>query len=407
MARRRMPVGGHGEISVHAVPGGHRARARYCDRDGRLREVSRTGKTKASAKAALVERLAEIAAEVHTGRVSSSARFKTVAEAWWAEFATKATAGTKSPTSARTYRSMMRNNVLPHIGELPCHEVTPGRMDAVVKRTDANLGVESARIVRTVLKNVGAYGVRQGVWDLDPSRSLDEVLQPPALDREVRALTVAELADLRAGLARVAAERQVDKLGRPLGRRGLTWSYLPDLVEVMLATGIRVSEAAALAGDAFVPDDDGRPVLRVEAHVVRDLSGAVTRRIYRKGSQQYLLLVVPEYAVPMLARLRRRAGPGRPMFPGMRGQWLHPEQLDHVLRAGLDAIDMGWVSAHTLRRTVGTALRTAGMSTEQVAEQLGNTERVARRHYVEPRAVNDEQAKVLNLRLAPSGAASI
>jgi integrase len=69
------------------------------------------------------------------------------------------------------------------------------------------------------------------------------------------------------------------------------------------------------------------------------------------------------------------------VFPGLRGQPMHPPRLlfkAALKRAGLPV----QTTLHDLRRSVGTNLATMGFSASQVALALHNTSDVAAKHYV-------------------------
>lgn len=412
MPRPRTPVGGHGEIKIKPVGGKFEARCRYCDKDGELRQLRRVGNTEAQAKANLKKRLAEVVEEMFSGKINSDTRFKVVAWAWHAEFREKAILGGKSPKSVRIYKSMLNNHILPKCGELAMKDVTVGVLDSIIKAVHKAKSSDSAKTCRSVLGGIGGYAVRNELWEYNRGQQVDEI---QADDRpDVVALDVDQLDRLRADVTRVVQARQTDKLGRPLGRRGLRLLQIPDLVDAGLSTSCRLGELLALAGGEFGRDSKGRPVVWINSHLVRadnpdpDAKGTtISRREYRKGSKSRLVLVVPEWSVPMWSRLALATAPNGPFWPSMRGEWQDPDGMSRLIGAVLDEAGWGWVTAHVLRKTVGDALDDAGMSAEEVAAQLGNSARVARKHYTRLKARNDKQAAVLEAlgrkRKSPEG----
>lgn len=407
MPRRRLRPGQHGAISAKKIaPARFEARVYYCDRDGERRELRRTGRTKTAAEAALQDRLDQIVREVHTGEVSSNARFRTVAEAWLKAFEETTAIGGKSPTSARLYRSNLRNHLLPRLGALAMSDIRPSTLDAVLRTIRVARSLATAQTSRSVLNNIGAYAVLTEAWPRNYARDVgelaDDALIEDDTEPDVTVVEAEQVVRLRADVARAATARRTDDRDRDLGARGLIWTQVPDLLDGLLALGCRVGELVALRGSSFYRDKADRPVIAITGHVVRDLDGQVVRRPYRKASKRHLVLVVPAWSVPMWARLKLAAGERSPMFPGMRGGWQHPEQVSKNLSKVFD--DAGWseVTARVMRATVGDVLDEAGHSAIEVAAQLGNTPVVARRHYTRTRARNDAQAEVIDRLLGPS-----
>jgi integrase len=233
------------------------------------------------------------------------------------------------------------------------------------------------------VQGICAYAMRHKILSVNPAASIGRLVRGDDQE-EIRALTLAERKDLITKLRAHGWAKQKDKLGRPLGGgRGRVWLDMPDLVRAMLATGVRLGELLALNDTSFARDEEGRPVIHVTAHIVRE-NGEVIRKPYRKRSKKYLVLQVPEWSVSMWQRRQMTATTGEgPMFPSGRGSWMHPDVAGHRIREAFDACGYKWLKSHGFRKTVATVLAEAGLPSREIADQLGHAdETTARKFYV-------------------------
>lgn len=399
-----MQIGTHGRIWVKDLtpeaagtkkdPKTFEARTRFRMGDGTYKQVLRWRSSKTAASNAVEEACAKLAEQIARGEVGAEPKFRVVAEAWLAGLERDLTKGVGSHGTVRTYRGSLDNNVLPFIGELRfgTRELTGTVLDNLVKERHDTVGYATARTVRAVLRGCCAYAVRHHITSINLAGSISRLVQGEA--KEIVALTLAQRKALIAGLAKVAEAHKVDKRGRSLGPRAKVWSDLPDLVEAMLSTGMRLGELLALVGPNFGRNDSGDPVLRIEAHVVRE-NGELVRKAYRKGSKKILVLGVPGWSVPMWQRRKLAAGFGS-MWSAVGGGLIHPDNLGHRLREAFDEAGFDWVTSHVFRKTVASVLDEAGLPTRAIADQLGHAnEATARAHYVAPRAGNEAAVTAL------------
>jgi integrase len=61
----------------------------------------------------------------------------------------------------------------------------------------------------------------------------------------------------------------------------------------------------------------------------------------------------------------------------------------------MDECGYDWVTSHVWRKTVATVLDEAGLPIGAVADQLGNTRKVAEQRYVKKRVANAASAEAL------------
>jgi integrase len=163
----------------------------------------------------------------------------------------------------------------------------------------------------------------------------------------------------------------------------------------MLATGVRIGEVLALSGDDVTKDDDSKPAVRIDAHIVRITGQGIVRVPGRKGNKPGVLLTLPDWPAPMFARRKLATEPHDPLFTSLEGSWLDPSNTGNRIREALDEIGFDWVTSHVWRKTVATLLDEAGLNVGEIADQLGNTRAVTERHYIKRRSRNKKAAAAL------------
>lgn len=147
------------------------------------------------------------------------------------------TAGTRSPTTLRLYRSHLDNHVLPALRDLETHDLTVTVTDRLLKaKQDAGYSYETVKTTRAVISGFCGYAVRHRALSTNPIRDVARL--SGGRGKQVRALTLAERTDL---LERLDAPETAHELD------------LPELVRMMLASGVRLGELLALTGEESPP----------------------------------------------------------------------------------------------------------------------------------------------------------
>ncbi|GAA1281931.1 hypothetical protein [Saccharothrix xinjiangensis] len=379
-------------MSVKRVGKRWLADGRVTDRDGHLVRVRRTGDTKTAAEEAWQEGAQEAAEQSRDALLSKDSRVNKLIDLWLEYVEQETALGEMSKNSLRQYKSYVKNWIRPALGHLTIREFKLRRMDSLIQKAhekDPSVGAS----IRAVLSLLCGFAVQNEIMDVNPIRSAKR--RRRSSGKEVVSMTRQQRRDLREKLVEFAQAQQVDKTGRSKGARGRVWLDLPELMDAMLATGVRIGELAALQGTAF---DPATHTVRVAAHIIREEGVGLVREEYRKGgndaNRKALTLVVPEWSVPMWRRRRMAAGEG-PMFAGFRGGWQDPVTLIHRLREAFTGCGYDWVTSHVWRKTVAAVLDEAGLGVGVVADQLGNTRSVAERHYIPPRSTNGIAAAAL------------
>lgn len=384
MARPRTPIGAYGEINTRRVGGRWEATTRFRNATGGLDRVKRVGKTKTEAVNRLKAALAQMAEDVNAGAVNRNTRLSQVAEAWIADRHLECDLGQLSPLTVAKDESNLRR-ILPALGELALTEVTTARCDAFLKGVArAGLKTSSVASIRTTLSALCGFAIRQDAIRHNPVRDVARLKRSEEEVTEPRALTAAERADL---FAKLDADRVAQR------------HDLPDLLRVLLATGLRLSELLACASEDFVRDSTYGHLLRADHRIIQ-VRGGVQRRkrstSSTKGGPQQLLL--PSWAVPILsARKLRSTGARHPLFPDpLTGDWRSPSSYtQQCIRAALDRAGYPWVRSHSMRKTVGTVVD-ASNEIQEVSKQLGHRQRAtSERFYIERRPTNEAGARAL------------
>ncbi|WP_236789635.1 tyrosine-type recombinase/integrase [Amycolatopsis sp. GM8] len=400
MGRPPTPIGHYGNIHTKKVTRAKaddteyvvwEARAAFRMNDGASKDVMRSAATKTAAVNRLKERLTLLADECSGGDITGDTRLARICDLWLAEFTHEHKLAGKSPTTPETYGGYVRNWIKPALGELQAREVNAGACDRLLQKARGK-SYDTAASVRTVLLNVCGYAVRMGAMPVNPAKSARRLTRDSP--RKVKGMTLPQRRDLMAKLVVYVREKQVDTMGRSLGARAQVWLQLPDVMEAMLSTGARLGELLALTGDDV---DTAGPTVHIGHHLVREKGVGLVRLEGRKGNgkgSDELLLIVPQWSVPMWRR-RKLASGGGPLFPSVNGGWLDPSNMFKKIRAGLNDSGFERVTSHVWRKTVGQVLDEAGLSNNEIADQLGNTPDVVEFHYRGRRASNTKSVSAL------------
>jgi integrase len=366
MARPTLPLGTPGNITVtQLAPGRYRARCRFRDYDGVTRPVERHGKSKQDARGNLNEHLKE-RKRVGDADITPATLFKFVAATWMDHMENLMKAGERSPNSYRSYRMYLKSSVLPAFGELRIQEVTAGRVDKFIKEITSKNGSGAARMCRAVTSGVMALAVRHDAASHNPAREASPIVGS-APKRKPRAMTLTEVAEMRGKVLSNETDRRRD---------------LPDLIDFMLATGMRSAEACAVSWDAL---DLKERTVEIRAVVVRSPNGGLEMRSRPKTKSGYRTLRLPKWAVDMLdGRLMvQDENPMGLVFTAARGGLRSPSKASSDLRTALDrkVLDENgkpvwptfeWVTSHVFRKTVLTLMDLAGLPARAAADQAGH-----------------------------------
>ena len=255
------------------------------------------------------------------------------------------------------------------IGEVTTHDVA--EFLAGLREGDDDhppLAASSAGRAVVAVRGLHAFAAAEGLAPSDPARQV----RPPAPPRRLsRAIPVADVELLLAAAGTGAGPR-------PLRDRAL--------LELLYATGARISEATALDVDDL---DLTAPVLPAPVLPGPVLPGPVLPapvlsavRLSGKGDKQrvvpvgtYARQALEQYLVrarPALAAAPRRTSASPAVFLNARGGRLTRQGAWAVLRAAAQRAGIAGVSPHTLRHCFATHLLDGGADVRVVQELLGH-----------------------------------
>jgi integrase len=383
VGRPALPIGTHGKIGFTVETGPPRrvrARAHFRDYDGAIRQVTKYGPSKAAAERALKLALRDRATPGQSD-ITGGTRVDVLARRWLDELPADRSTNTRA-----AYTYMIDNYVVPLAGALRVREVGTPAIERILKAVAAKGGPGAARTSRSVLSGMFRLAVRHGAVTTNPVREAAAIATPPR--PRARALTRAEEIDLVQLLR--ANQRAVDL-------------DLPDLVEFMLGTGVRIGEALAVRHGT---NADGEPLLdldgatvEINATIVRVKGEGLVIQQWPKTAAGWRRLALPPFLVSLIeghGRNPLRRAPQGVVFGSPLGHLRDSSNTAGDLREVLDGVgcnvcagrgwvkaadgkrvrcDAGpfsWVTSHTFRKTVATRLDEAGLSARKIADQLGH-----------------------------------
>lgn len=345
MARPPLPLGTHGAIRIYFTGRGYRARTLVRDYDGTTRALERTARSRSAAEAALKVAVRDRSLGDISGEICGSTRVSVLAEAWFETMTELA------PTTKQAYRDRLNIQVLPSLGNLLIRELTVGTIDRHLRAVAKKHGVGVSRTTRSVLSGMCGLAARHDALDRNPVRDAGRL---PTPKRPLpRALTAEQVRQLRALLT--YDERAINR-------------DVPDLISIMLATGLRIGEATGIFWEDL---DLAAATLHVRGTLVRLKNAGLVRTDATKTPAGARILILPSWCVTMLRA--RGAGSG-PVFTAQKGGLRDPANTQADLRDALRNAGFAWVTSHTLRKTVATAMDDAGLTARATADQLGHAQ---------------------------------
>lgn len=374
MGRPPLPVGTAGKIRFQKLgPRRVRARVKYRDHDGEVREINRAGPTQAAAERALKEAIRDRGGPPTDGEITAETRLRDAAKLWQAEIADS---DTLTPQTREIYeRALVR--VLAGLGGLLIREIDVPVCDRFVKAVRKNHGPSAAKTTRDVLSLLLGMVVRHGALDTNPVREIAKI----STGRKTRPKALSP-ADEAVMLAKVAGDERAAELDAA------------DLIEFLDGTGCRVGEALGVRAEVV---DLEAGVLELNATAIRLKGKGTCLQERPKTEAGWRVIALPAHVVELCRRrmamswphgdreitvigengaeARRPAGDVGLLFPGLAGGVRNTSNANRDIKEVLGRVDterFGWVTSHTFRKTVATRLDEAGLSARAIADHLGH-----------------------------------
>jgi integrase len=375
VGRPPLRVGSHGRINVtHVGPSKYAARANYRADDGKLYRMTRYADTKGRAVAALEAAFDEW--KEQGGHIPIiELQVRDLATIWLADVLRS----DRAVQTKQHYSYTVARYVTPHLGSLRVREATTGAVDKALRLVAETHGAAAARSMRAVLNGMFKEAAKHGLR-VNPVRETSAITR--RAKSPARALTRAEVDTITDGLRADPQALQAD---------------LPDLVDFMLATGVRIGEALAVRDSVL---SDG--AVEINATVVRIKGEGLRVQERPKTASGWRILALPPYVSLMIERRRaevRFAAAEGVLFPSPYAPTLRdPSNTQSDLRQALDRLGVDKkITSHTFRKTVATRLDEAGWSARQIADQLGHAQpSMTLDVYMGRRVVGADAARILD-----------
>lgn len=360
VGRPRLEPGHWGNIRYKALSRTKvRAFAQYATLSGRVRQVEATGRSRKAAQIRLEKHLEELRRTEGGVDLDANATVADLVEAWRAVAA--------ADTTRRRVQSMDKHEyAIRHtitdpdvgIGTLRVSAATTPRLRAWLLSV-SDPAPSRGRDARTVLNMAFDLAVASGQLSRNP---VTPIRLPRRTAPVVEALTVEEARQVRTILHDYA------DAGHYRMRRALA-----DIVDLMLATGMRVGEATGLRW-CDVDLDSEIPTVTVAGTTVHIRHQPVKRQGRPKSDDSFRTIALVEPVAAMMARRRdeRRPTPTDAVFPSSVGTWWDSHNLRRLLRAAFDQADADRIHPHLLRRTMATLIDSAA-GVEDASKVLGHS----------------------------------
>jgi integrase len=406
VARQRLIVGTYGEINCsQRANGTWLARARYCDIDGVVREYRKSGETKTKAKNNLKAFFVEHTGTFGDGALAPDDTVQRLLDFWF-DKAEQSEAGPSSETLER-YRSHMRWVLNPDktdhpLGAYQLRHVRPVIIQAALD--SAGVSADMRKRIRSVLVRAFDLAIFHEAINGNPATSVPTVPVPKVKKKPVPAQ------DLDAVRAAIREWANAEK------RNGPKSVDLPDIVEMLVATGMRIGELLALRWSDIElspppsrrDDEKWFPWLMVNGQI----TSKGKRVDYGKTDAAIRPIALPDWAAALLRRRKVAQTPNDldALFITRTGTWHYPTniqgRLRHIrlLEDYADLTVLQGVTPHSFRRTVATEIDEV-YDAEAAKNQLGHTSKtVTERHYINRKLVVPDY-RAATERLAPGSGA--
>lgn len=380
MPRPPLVLGTWGKISRAKRGKGWVAWARFRDFDGVTRLVERQGSTGRQAEDALVEHFRD-RTRMHGAELTAESKVSVLADQWLEALDTMNLAA----SSRQKYRRSLQSHIMKALGGVRIREATVPVVDKFLGALEKSSGPGSAKTAKVVLSSMFSLAVRHGAAATNP---VAETRNTRSEKREVRAIDIADVPLLRARLT--AWDAGTDKGNHP------RTTDLADVVDMLLATGVRTGEVLALRwADIDLKSDE--PTVSIGGTVVEIVGTPLHRQESPKTDASNRRLRLPPFAIAMLLR-RSTQTHSDWVFPSSTGTLRSPSNYRRQWRDFRQHHEYDtWITPKTFRKVVATLIRD-DENLETAASQLGhsNTD-VTRRFYAAKEKQGPDVASILEL----------
>ncbi|GAA2236084.1 site-specific integrase [Herbiconiux moechotypicola] len=294
-------------------------------------------------------KLALVSAQVATTTsVSRETRLSELADRFLASKANRA------PRTIDTYRQTIAHHIKPKIGSLSVTDATTERLDQFVRSVSVKNGPGAAKACRAVLSGMMGMAARADAVRVNPVREIGNI------ERHRKGAEAIPIDDLAGLLSAVRGDQRLAELDEI------------DVIEFLAATGCRLGEVLAVKWSAI---DFSAGTVTISANVVRANGHGVLIQDHVKTRAGMRTISIPESLVDRLRDRRvnfKIHNEFDLVFPTIRGNIRDPRNTSRDWRDARERLGYPTVTTHSFRKTVATALDSAGLSAREIAEYLGH-----------------------------------
>lgn len=366
MARPTLPIGTFGSITTKEVrPGVYRARTRFRDFDGVTREIKGTGRSAAAAARELKAKIADRSAP--TGDlIGTDMRISQVADIWLSLYRAEQRS---EATTANEYQRIIENVINPAIGNIRLREATAGRLERLIKSQESH---SRRKKTKTVLKMMFDAAV---IDDALPANPVSSTSRLRGQRNEVQALSVEDLNGVRSAVdAWMTKKRPGPKPNKDM----------PDIVDLLLATGCRIGEVLAFRW-TDIDLTATPPTVSISGTIKTETGKGTYRKPKPKSDASKRTIALPPFAVDVLMRRRIEQRPNHynAVFATRNGTWHQVGNIERRWRTIRADTGFEWVTPHTFRKTVATLIDRL-VDSDTAARVLGHSsDAITKEFYIE------------------------
>ena len=328
------------KFDIGRDPVTHKRRTRFVTVRGTRRDATQE----------LIKRMAEYAAGV--GVDPSRVTVSDYLAEWHADYA----AIHVTPKTAERYQQLVRNQIVPHIGQVQLQKLQPAHLQSLyAKLLKAGLAARTVGHCHHLLRKALGHAATMGVVQ----RNVATLVSPPKVDdAEITILTK-------------------EQIGRLLSHvKGRT---LYPILALGLATGARRGELLALRIKDFDPE---KGTIRIERSL-EQTKGRLRFKGPKTKHGKRTILIPPPVVAELKAHIMKvqerrlllgmgRAGRDDLLFPRWDGQVRSPHWLTQKFALAMAALKIEGVTLHSLRHTHASQLIASGMDVLTISRRLGH-----------------------------------
>ena len=357
--RPRLQPGSTGAITVESTgPKTYRARARYCDWSGQVRQMERHAGTKQASRDALTAGIKEALDASNVGAnatVTDRTTLLELATLWREEIPYLSLAD----STARVYRSILTKHVEAQDAPLrgaPIGTITGAKLTAALRQIATRSGAGAAKTLASVYRNLFAFAMQHEALENNPARNM--TYSPSQFASRTNAKSK-DGVDRTRDHDRAFTDDEREAILAELRSDPYYEQYqLRILMEVMAGTGARIGEACHLAWHHIDFEDN---LIRIPG---------------TKNKTSLRVVEAPEWLMATLREKREewQPGPDDPVCPSPLLKWRDNSNSVRSVNGALERLGYPWATSHTFRRTVASRMDKAGVSLQEIANQLGHAQ---------------------------------